>query len=49
MVGNIGGTLGMFVGFSFIGALEWIIEVAYKARKWINAWRSVDKSRIKDQ
>ena len=26
LVGNVGGTLGMFVGFSFIGAIEWILD-----------------------
>ena len=43
LVGTIGGTLGMFVGISFIGTLEWIIDAAYRARKWINTWRSEDQ------
>ena len=43
LVGNIGGTLGMFVGISFLGTLEWIIDAAYRARKWINTWRSEDQ------
>ena len=43
LVGNIGGTLGMFVGISFISTLEWIIDAAYKAKKWINSWRSEDQ------
>ena len=25
LVGNVGGTLGMFVGFSFIGTTEWLM------------------------
>ena len=27
LAGNIGGTLGMFIGFSFIGTSEWIVDV----------------------
>ena len=26
LAGNIGGTLGMFIGFSFIGTSEWIVD-----------------------
>ena len=28
LVGNIGGTLGMFIGFSFLGTAEWLLNVA---------------------
>ena len=34
MIGNIGGTLGVFIGFSFLGLLDTLIEVAqYLLRK----------------
>ena len=34
MIGNIGGTLGVFVGFSFIGLLDYLIEfVQYLNRR----------------
>ena len=33
LVGNVGGTLGMFIGFSFIGFAEWIMQVVAKATK----------------
>ena len=28
MIGNIGGTLGVFIGFSFIGLMDTIIELS---------------------
>ena len=28
LVGNVGGTLGMFIGFSFLGTAEWLLNVA---------------------
>ena len=28
LVGIIGGTLGMFVGFSFKGAFDWVVTIA---------------------
>ena len=31
LIGNVGGTLGMFIGFSFIGTSEWLFE---KLGKW---------------
>ena len=31
LVGNVGGTLGMFIGFSFIGTSEWLME---RIGKW---------------
>ena len=30
LVGNVGGTLGMFIGFSFIGTSEWFMELIGK-------------------
>ena len=32
LIGNVGGTLGMFVGFSFIGTIEWLLEILSKAK-----------------
>ena len=40
LVGNIGGTLGMLVGFSFIGIYEWIVEVGVKLNNLIKKGRS---------
>jgi hypothetical protein len=36
MIGNIGGTLGVFIGFSFLGLLDTIIEMFQylKRKKW---------------
>ena len=34
LVGNVGGTLGMCVGFSFLGTSEWIMTVV------IQLWRN---------
>ena len=34
-VGNIGGTLGMFVGFSFIGSAEWFMGSAGTLCRWL--------------
>ena len=28
LVGVVGGTVGMFAGFSFVGIAEWLMEVA---------------------
>ena len=35
LVGNVGGTLGMFIGFSFITTSEWLITSAMRLRDWI--------------
>ena len=37
MIGNIGGTLGVFIGFSFLGLLDTIIEMFQylKRKKWV--------------
>ena len=34
-VGNVGGTLGMFVGFSFIGTSEWFFELLTTFWTWL--------------
>ena len=31
LIGNIGGTLGMFVGFSFLGSFEWFLDTAERS------------------
>ena len=31
LLGNVGGQMGMFIGFSFIGAIGWIIRAIKKA------------------
>ena len=36
LIGNVGGTLGMFVGFSFIGTIEWLLEILSKAKNHMN-------------
>ena len=35
LVGNIGGTLGMFVGFSFIGTIEWLMDILSKFKNHV--------------
>ena len=30
LIGNIGGALGMFIGVSFLGSLEWLLDAAEK-------------------
>jgi hypothetical protein len=37
MIGNIGGTLGVFIGFSFLGLLDTLIEMFQylKRKKWV--------------
>ena len=35
LVGNVGGTLGMFIGFSFVGFSDWILRYASKLLKFI--------------
>ena len=40
LLGNVGGTLGMFVGFSVIGASEWCLDclgIVRKLWKWLSA------------
>ena len=36
LIGNVGGAMGMFVGFSFIGCSELFIKAADKARVWFS-------------
>ena len=35
LVGNVGGQLGLFVGFSFAGFMAWLLELAPKLRNAI--------------
>ena len=35
LVGNVGGTLGMFIGFSFIGSAEWFMGSAAALWQWL--------------
>ena len=35
LIGNVGGTLGMFVGFSFLNTTEWLIAALPRLLKWI--------------
>ena len=35
LIGNVGGTLGMFVGFSFIGTFEWLLDILSKVKNHI--------------
>ena len=44
LVGNVGGTLGMFVGFSFIGILEWIFGFSVKCLVKIKEMRKVSEN-----
>ena len=36
LVGNVGGMLGLFVGFSFLGSCEWLLGVFPQIRIWMN-------------
>ena len=36
MIGSVGGTLGLFTGFSFFGATVWTMVRLTKLAKWIN-------------
>ena len=49
MIGNIGGTLGLMIGFSFLTCLEWIGSRALgalssKVFKWIRARKPVSSN-----
>ena len=35
LIGNVGGTMGMFVGFSFIGTSEWSLASAQTLWGWL--------------
>ena len=47
-IGNVGGTLGMFIGFSFVGTSEWLIDIVSKAWTWIREVNQAQKSRLSD-
>ena len=40
LLGNVGGTLGIFVGFSMTGASEWCLVIVQKLWKWFCARNS---------
>ena len=35
LMGTVGGTLGMFVGFSIMGTSEWLLTALAKGFRWI--------------
>ena len=43
MVGVVGGTLGLFVGFSFFDVITYLMKFFQKVHKGINKRNSVDK------
>ena len=43
MVGIVGGTLGLFVGFSFFDVITYLMSFLQKVREQINKRNSVDK------
>ena len=45
LLGNVGGTLGMFVGFSVIGTSEWCLEMVQRLWKWFSAQYQKRKNR----
>ena len=38
LVGNVGGMLGLFIGFSFLGISEWIVDGLTKV--WATRWKT---------
>ena len=40
LIGNVGGTLGMFVGFSFIGTAEWLLDILSNVKNYIKTKRT---------
>ena len=38
LIGNTGGTFGMFIGFSFFGTFIWLLGVAEKIRSYTYNW-----------
>ena len=47
MVGNIGGTLGVFIGFSFLGVLDVLVEYLQYIMKWRATHNKTQKARVK--
>ena len=42
LIGNVGGQMGLFIGFSFIGCFEWLsfrLQNAWKWMEWKWKWR----------
>ena len=48
-MGNIGGTLGIFVGFSFIGTSKSVINIIELIWKRLMAWRLKTKDNKKTE
>ena len=48
-VGNLGGTIGMFIGFSFLGIFASIIDAANKVWSWINTGKVANTCRRKSK
>ena len=48
LIANVGGTLGMFIGFSFIGTSEWMIDYLIEIWGWFKVSRrpTIDTSRL---
>ena len=40
LIANVGGTLGMFIGFSFIGTSEWMIDYLIEIWDWFKIRRT---------
>ena len=47
MVGNIGGTLGVFIGFSFLGVLDILVEYLQYVMKWRATHNKTQKAQVK--
>ena len=43
LVGNVGGMLGMFVGFSFMGSTAWLFGIFLRVKIWIDSKSSRSK------
>ena len=46
LVGNIGGTLGLLIGFSFLGSFEWILIISGKLCKKVDRVHETGSSQI---
>ena len=42
-LGNVGGTLGLFIGFSFSGLISYILHGAIKFVDFVNQWNGTKK------
>ena len=48
LIGNVGGTLGMFVGFSILGATDWVLEWFQKHTSRLLKWKELCKKKIQE-